>query len=102
MRKNVELTSVLVEVVPLDGWSIGGQPAPIAAHLDVKVTQGTNSSEEQETFIAEATALLREVMGHALPVPTCVVVDEIPADAWGYDGLSQERRRRAALVQRAA
>lgn len=102
MRKNAELTSVLVEVVPLDGWSIDGQPAPIAAHLDVKVTQGTNSSEEKESFIAEAAALLREVMGDALPVATYVVVDEVPADAWGYDGLSQDKRRRAALAQRAA
>ena len=101
MRKNAELTSVLVEVVPLDGWFIGGQPASIAAHLDVKVTRGTNSSEEKESFIAEATALLREVMSDVLPVATYVVVDEVPADAWGYDGLSQEERRRAAMAQRA-
>jgi 4-oxalocrotonate tautomerase len=90
-----------VEVVPLDGWLIGGQPASIAAHLDVKVPQGTNSSEEKESFITEATALLRAVMSDALPVATYVVVDEAPADAWGYDGLSQEERRRAALAQRA-
>ena len=81
MRKNAELTSVLVEVVPLDGWFIGGQPASIAAHLDVKVTRGTNSLEEKESFIAEAAALLREVMSDALPVATYVVVDEVPADA---------------------
>ena len=102
MRKNAELTSVLVEVVPLDGWSIGAKPAPVAAHLDVKVTQGTNSPEEKERFIAAAAALLREVMSEALPVATYVVVDEVPADAWGYDGRSQGERRRAALAQPAA
>jgi 4-oxalocrotonate tautomerase len=102
MRKNAELTSVLVEVVPLQAWSIGARPTPAAAHLDVKVTQGTNSPEEKERFIAEATALLRDVIGDALPVATYVVVDDVPADAWGYGGLTQDARRRAALPRQAA
>jgi 4-oxalocrotonate tautomerase len=102
LRKKTELTSVLVEEASLHRWAIGGEPAPVAAHLDVKVTQGTNTSQEKEHFIASAAMLLREVMGDALPVATYVVVDEIAADAWGYDGLSQEERRRAALSARAA
>ena len=95
MRKKAELTSVLVEEAPLRGWSVGGEPVSAAAHLDVKVTQGTNTVEEKEQFIAEAMALLQEVMGAALPIATYVVIDEVPADSWGYGGRSQERRCRA-------
>ena len=102
MRKDAELTAVLVEAVPLAAWSTGGRPAPAAAHLDVKVTQGTNTADEKARFIAEATALLREVMGDALPLATYVVVDEVPADAWGYGGVTQDARRRAARPRDAA
>lgn len=101
MRKKAELTSVLVEEAPLRGWSVGGEPVSAAAHLDVKVTQGTNTVEEKEQFIAEAMALLQEVMGAALPIATYVVIDEVPADSWGYGGRSQERRRRAMSLAEA-
>ncbi len=101
MRKKPELTSVLVEEAPLRGWSVGGEPVSSAAHLDVKVTQGTNTVEEKEQFIAEAMALLQEVMGAALPITTYVVIDEVPADSWGYGGRSQERRRRAMSLAEA-
>lgn len=95
MRKKAELTAVLVEQVPAAGWSVGGVPVPVAAHLDVKVTAGTNTAEKAR-FITEAAALLKEVLGaEALPVATYVVIDELPADSWGYDGLTQEQRRPA-------
>jgi 4-oxalocrotonate tautomerase len=93
MRKRPDLTAVLVEEVPPHAWSVGGEPVPVAAHLDVKVTAGTNTAAEKERFVAEATALLREVAGEALPVATYVVVHEVAGDAWGYDGLTQEERR---------
>ncbi len=41
-------------------------------------------------------------MGDALPVVTYVVIDEVPADAWGYGGRSQERRRQALSSAEAA
>ena len=93
MRKKAELTAVLVEEAPARAWSVGGEPVPAAAHLDVKVTAGTNSTAEKERFVAEAMALLREAAGEALPLATYVVVHEVAGDAWGYDGLTQEERR---------
>jgi 4-oxalocrotonate tautomerase len=96
LRKKAELTSVLVEEAPLRGWRIGGRPVPVAAHMDVKVTQGTNTPEEKARFIAAAAALLRETVGDAMPLATYVVIHEIAADAWGYGGLSQESRAAAA------
>ncbi|WP_275477560.1 tautomerase family protein [Aureimonas ureilytica] len=38
----------------------------------------------------------RRALGVDLPLATYVVVDEVPADAWGYAGVTQEARRIAA------
>ncbi len=92
LRKKAELTSVLVEKTPAVGWTIGKQSLAVAAHLDAKVTAGTNTAAEKARFIAEAGALLKEVLGPALPIATYVVIDEVPGDAWGYDGLTQTHR----------
>ncbi|NTB87676.1 tautomerase family protein [Agrobacterium tumefaciens] len=93
MHKKAELTAVLVERSEHADWSIGGQSVPVAGHFDVKVTAGTNTAEEKAAFVAHANKLLREVLGPELPVATYVVIHEIGADAWGYDGRTQEARR---------
>ncbi|WAJ28287.1 tautomerase family protein [Antarcticirhabdus aurantiaca] len=96
MGKKAELTAVLVEIHDAARWSIGGRPVPAAAHLDVRVTEGTNSEDEKAEFIRQAHGLLARVVGPDLPLATYVVVDEVPADAWGYGGSTQAMRRAAA------
>ena len=95
LGKNPDLTAVLVEQVPASGWHVGGRPVAFAAHLEAAITAGTNDAEEKARFIADANALLHRVLGNALPLATYVVVREIAADAWGYDGRTQEHRRLA-------
>ena len=95
MRKVGDLTAVLVEQVPVGNWTVGGQPALAAAHLDVKVTAGTNSAAEKERFVAEAMELLRNVIGPELNPVTYVVVHEVAADAWGWSGQTQAGRAAA-------
>lgn len=97
MRKVHTLTAVAIESVASDNWTTGGMP-PVsgrATYAEVKVTEGTNSPQEMQRFIAEAHALLTATLG-ALPEATYVVVHEIPAVAWGYGGLTQEARRQQA------
>ena len=96
LGKDPELTAVLVEPVAIGGWSVGRRQPPVAAHLEARVTAGTNTAEDKARFVAAADALLRHVLGAELPVATYVVVDEVPGDAWGYGGLTQEHRRRVA------
>lgn len=95
LGKRPEVTAVLVEQ-PAGAWVVGGLPADRAAHLDAKITLGTNSSQEKARFIADAMAMLRDVLGDGLSPCTYVVVDEVPGDAWGYGGLTQDHRREAA------
>ncbi len=96
MRKSAELTAVLVEQVSAAAWSIGGEQVRAAAHLEVKVTEGTNTAEEKARFVDEAMRLLRSVLGADLTPVTYVVVHEVPGDSWGWDGQTQTQRAQAS------
>lgn len=93
MRKVHDLTAVAIESIETSDWSTGARPSEgRSAYAEVKVTQGTNSPREMRQFIAEGHALLTATLG-TLPEATYVVVHEIPAQAWGYAGKTQEARR---------
>jgi 4-oxalocrotonate tautomerase len=93
MRKVYGLTAVAIERIETSDWSTGDKPSEgRSAYAEVKVTQGTNSPQEMQQFIAEGHALLTTTLG-TLPEATYVVVHEIPAQAWGYAGKTQEARR---------
>jgi 4-oxalocrotonate tautomerase len=93
MRKVHDLTAVAIERIETIDWSTGARPSEgRSAYAEVKVTQGTNSPQEMQQFIAEGHALLTATLG-TLPEATYVVVHEIPAQAWGYAGKTQEARR---------
>lgn len=94
LAKRASLTSVLVDVSTAD-WSIGGETVQIAAHMQAFITAGTNTAEEKAAFIDAANRLMRNVAGPELPVATYVILQEIAADAWGYDGMTQGARRSA-------
>lgn len=100
--KKSELTSVQVEQAPIAGWSIGAASARITAHIDAKMPASANTPEDRARFIAEANALLKQVLGAELPIATYVAIEEIPGDAWGYDGVTQEQRRRSTRQSVAA
>lgn len=90
LGKKAELTSVLVETAS-GHWTIGGDSAPQAAHLEALITAGTNSPEQKSAFLAQAMALLTAELG-VLPTATYVVVRDVPAADWGYGGVSQAAR----------
>lgn len=97
LSKKHELTAVRIEQVDPEHWTVGDQPLTVAAHIDAKVTAGTNTQAQKAAFIAAAAALLRQVLGTELPLATYVVIHEVPGDAWGYDGETQEARRLKAV-----
>ena len=102
MRKNPELTSIRIDEFGADDWSIGGKPmtvrAATAVHMDIKVTNNTNTSEEKAEMIRRGMAMLREVIGNT-PEASYIVIHDVAADAWGYDGRTQYAR---ALEAKAA
>jgi 4-oxalocrotonate tautomerase len=92
LGKRADLTSVLVEQPAMAGWAIGATPTTVAAHVDATITAGTNSPEQKARFIDNTMRLLRSVLGADLHSATYVVVTEVAANSWGYDGRTQESR----------
>ncbi len=95
MGKRVDLTSVRIEHVPVDRWGIGGalvgEGGAAAAHMDIKITAGTNSAKEKAAMVAAGYRLMEDVLG---PVhEACyVIIHELAADAWGFAGQTQAAR----------
>lgn len=98
LGKRAELTVVAVDYRPAAALSVDGRAlAGRTAFLEAHITAGTNSAAEQAVFIAAAHALLDEALG-GCAAPIYVVINEVPATAWGYDGQTQAARRFAAQV----
>jgi 4-oxalocrotonate tautomerase len=96
LDKKAPLTAVLVEQVKLAGWTVGAEPVPRAVQVDATISAGTNTPEQKARFIAEVNRLLRDVLGPDLPEVSYVVIHEVPQDSWGYGGLTQQHRAKAA------
>lgn len=91
LGKRHDLTAVLVETPDHTRWTVGAARQEAAAHLEVCVTLGTNSDAEKRRFIGNAMRLLRQELP-TLATATYVVVKELPATNWGYDGETQADR----------
>lgn len=96
MGKRPDVTAVLFEKVDLDSWIIGGGHvegntlSPV--HVDIKITDGTNTPEEKSEMITKTDELLNRVLG-CIPEASYVVIHELSAENWGYGGQTQEQRR---------
>lgn len=95
MRKNQDVTVVHIHESKPTTWSVGGtvlsDDQPNAAYVNIKVTQGTNTPNEKADMIAHMMQLLVDVIG-TLQEACYVVIDDIPANSWGYNGLTQAQR----------
>lgn len=103
LGKRRSVTALTIEQT-LSGqwWYVDGRPVPEGmqpAHLEIHVTEGSNSRAQIGAFVRAAKLALSRVLG-CLPVASYVVVDEVRADAWGYDGITQAERRRIEATAR--
>ena len=97
LRKRADLTVVNVSQCRPQAWSVGGlalADEAWSASLQVFITAGTNEARERARFISAADALIREVMVGPAATPLYIVLHEVPADSWGYDGSTQAARKR--------
>lgn len=99
LGKDPALTAVSVIHVPPTHWFAGGQSLAdqglAGFWLDIRVTEGTNTKDEKAAFIAATFAAMGELIGPLHP-ESYVHVVEARGDAYGYAGLTQERRYIAA------
>ncbi|MEW8393622.1 MAG: hypothetical protein AB2651_17725 [Candidatus Thiodiazotropha sp.] len=95
LAKRPAVTAVLVQSLPATSWSIGGSAldgGQRGAQMEIMITAGTNSAEEKAVMIGAAYGMLDDLLG-PLPEASYVVIHEIPADAWGYGGMTQKARQ---------
>lgn len=95
MNKNSELTSVRIDQFPGGNWAVGGTPThvrgEVGAHMDIKVTAGTNTEDEKADMIRHGMTMLKDVVG-SVPEASYIVIHELDARDWGYDGRTQQAR----------
>lgn len=99
LGKRGEVSAVCISTLPAPGWSIGGEildPTRCTpVYAEVKITAGTNRTDEKARFIAELHALLQATLG-GMPEASYIVIQELAAGDWGYGGRTQAARKSAA------
>jgi len=101
LRKDARLTSVAIQYVDPEHWTIGGRS--LAAQratsffLDVRVTDRTNSTDEKVRYISAVFGRMGKLLGE-LHEASYVHVHDVPADDWGYGGRTQGDRRLAVAA----
>lgn len=95
LRKNPAVTAVTVEAINPESWFAGGlslaEQNKASFFLDIKIVDGTNTKDEKAAFIAAVFATMGELLG-ALHHESYVYVHDVAASAYGFGGLTQERR----------
>jgi 4-oxalocrotonate tautomerase len=105
LHKDSKVTAVLVQEISPADWFAGGRSlgeAGLASFwLDIRITDGTNTKDEKAAFVAAAFRTMGELLG-PLHEESYVHVHDVRADAYGYGGLTQERRYVAGKLDVAA
>ena len=95
LHKDPGVTAIIVKSVDANDWFAGGRPLAeqkLASYwIDVHVTEGTNTKDEKAAYIAAMFKRMSELLG-PLHHETYLHVDEVRGDAYGFGGLTQERR----------
>lgn len=102
LRKDPEVTAVIVRSVDAADWFAGGKSLAeqkLASYwIDVHVSEGTNTKDEKAAYLAAVFARMAELLG-PLHEETYLHVDEVKGDAYGFGGLTQERRYIAGKLE---
>ena len=95
LHKDPKVTAIIVQAVEASDWFAGGRSLAeqklASVWLDIHITDGTNSKDEKAEFIAATVERVGELLG-PLHTESYVHVHEVRADAYGFGGLTQERR----------
>ncbi|HEX2554813.1 MAG TPA: tautomerase family protein [Microvirga sp.] len=95
LRKKRDLTAVVADVVPPDQWTIGGrtlaEQGVASFALEIRVTAGTNPDAEKAAYVEAVFDLMRRRLG-PLHDASYVIVQDVPAEAWGFGGRTQAAR----------
>lgn len=101
LGKQPELIAITVQFIPAAQWFIEGRSLQAqgrsAFHLDISITDETNTKAEKARFIREVHGALASLRPD-LHACSYVHVIDARAAAYGYGGKTQEFRHQAAGV----
>lgn len=102
LHKDRNVTAIIVKSVNAADWFAGGKSLAeqkLASYwLDIHVTEGTNTKDEKAAYLAAMFTRMAEILG-PLHSETYLHVDEVKGDAYGFGGLTQERRYIAGKLE---
>jgi 4-oxalocrotonate tautomerase len=102
LRKDPKVTAIIVKSVDGGDWFAGGQSLAeqslASFWLDVHVSEGTNTKDEKAAYLSAVFQRMGELLG-PLHEESYAHVDEVKGDAYGFGGLTQERRYIAGKLE---
>jgi 4-oxalocrotonate tautomerase len=102
LHKDPRVTAIIVKSVDAADWFAGGKSLAeqkVASYwIDIHVSEGTNTKDEKAAYLAAVFARMGELLG-PLHEETYLHVDEVKGDAYGFGGLTQERRYIAGKLE---
>jgi 4-oxalocrotonate tautomerase len=102
LHKDPKVTAIIVKAVDAADWFAGGKSLAeqklASFWLDIHVTEGTNTKDEKAAYIAAVFNRMGELLG-PLHNESYLHVDEVKGDAYGFGGLTQERRYIAGKLE---
>jgi 4-oxalocrotonate tautomerase len=101
LDKKLPVIAISVQYIAADAWFIGGQSlaelGKSAFHLDISITDETNTKGEKARYVREVYAAMAESRSNLHEVSYVHLIDARAA-AYGYGGRTQEYRHQQAGV----
>ena len=95
LGKKPDVTSIDIEFVSPEKWFVGGSRVSdqnaVTFYLDIKITEGTNTKAEKAEYVKEVFKDIESIVGPILP-SSYIVIHDVRADSWGFQGSTQEFR----------
>lgn len=95
LGKKPEVTSIAIDFVSPELWFVGGERMgtqnAVTFYLDIKVTDGTNTKNEKAEYVKGVFADFEAILGTITPA-SYIVIHDVRADSWGFQGKTQEYR----------
>src|SRR6202142_745054 len=102
LHKDPKVTAIIVRSVDAADWFAGGrslaEQSLASFWLDIHVSEGTNTKAEKAAYLAAMFKRMGELLG-PLHNESYLHVDEVRGDAYGFGGLTQERRYIAGKLE---
>lgn len=109
LRKDASVTALIIEAADPADWFAGGSTLAeqklASFWVDIHVSDGTNTKDEKASFLATLYKRMGDLLG-PLHTESYAYVHDARGDAYGFGGLTQERRyiegKKAPVAQKAA